>query len=134
MSNLLDNMHQFHDNLVHGLSFVVENFDAEFHLDIDYIEKWPSCLEGSIAIFTVVKARLRFIDVTDLAINIDREKSGYTTALSAIRIDTVEAEKIDTTLRFDAYYKCVIAMVDGRSQISFGTSDMFLELLAPPFQ
>ena len=26
MSNFLDKMHQFHDNLVHGLSFVVENF------------------------------------------------------------------------------------------------------------
>lgn len=134
MSLDLADKYQFHDNLIHGISFVIEDFQSELHIDIDYITHWPSCpgMEGEDAIFIISKAVLIFCNVTDLAINIDRGKSGYTTSVSGICIDRIDHEKIDTTLRFDAYYKWEIVMSDGRSKFLFGASDMFLKLIGSP--
>jgi hypothetical protein len=123
--------YQFHDNLVHGLSFLVENFRSELHLDLDYILQWPNCLDASNKgqLFAVSKSLLKFYDVTDLSVNIDWGDSGYTTAVSGICIDMVERVSIPTTLRFPDYYKWEITMSDGRSLISFGSSSMTFELI-----
>lgn len=126
--------HQFHDCVIHGISFVTENFDSELHFEIDYIVDWPCQLgiDNDEPIFTISMAKLYFSDVTDMIVNINQNKGGYTTPTSLIYIDEVAVEKINTPLRFDAYYKFNITMTDGWSKISFGASDMRFELIGKP--
>lgn len=120
-----------HDSLVHGVSFLTEGFIAELHLDIDYILQWPTCVDES-PVFEVSKALVRFCDVSDLSIDIEWPKKGPETALSRIFIDKVIRHEVSTTLRLPAYYKWRILMSDGRSSISFGASDMIIELVGSP--
>ena len=133
MNPYLSDKYKFHDNLVHGLSFFTEDFQSEVHLDIDHIINWPSCDGNGSEIFVVSRAMLKFINVTDLFINIDRGKSGYTTSVSGVSIDRIECEEIETTLRLPTYYKWEIVMSDECSRISFGSSDMFFELMGTQF-
>ena len=123
--------YQFHDNLVHGFCFVIEDFISELHIDIDYITQWPSCVaeESENSTFIISRALLKFHNVTDLIMSIDKGNSGYTTSVSGICIDSIDGEKIETSLKFPAYYKWEILMTDERSKILFGASDMSIELL-----
>jgi hypothetical protein len=70
MTNKIYDVYQFHDNLLHGISFLVENFQSELRLDIDHILQWPNCpSEADETLhFTVSKALLTFFDVTDLSV------------------------------------------------------------------
>ncbi len=132
-SQSFDKYH-FHDNFIHGVSFVVENFQSELRFDIDHILDWPNCADknNNGSDFTLSKGLLRFCDVTDLLINIEWGRSGYTTAVSGMSIDHIEREEVSTTLRFPSYYKWDIVLTDGRSLISFGASSMFLDLMGSP--
>lgn len=133
MSTQSFDTYQFHDNLLHGVSFLVENFRSELHLDIDHILQWPNCQHetNDTQLFTVSRGLLRFFDVTDLSITIDSGDSGYTTAVSGVCIDVIERESISTTLRLPTYYKWKVIMSDGVSVISFGSSSMSVELIGP---
>ena len=133
MNPYLADKYKFHDNLIHGFEIITEDFQSELHLDVDYIILWPSCDTGDEnAMFSITQATLKFLNVTDLVIYIDRGKSGYTTSVSGVCIDRIECEEIETALRFPAYYRWEIIMSDERSKISFGSSEMFLELIGKP--
>lgn len=120
-------IYKFHDNSIHGILFLIENFTAELQLDIDHILQWPRCSDNE-AVFDVSKALVRFCDVSDLSINFEWSKKGPETAISRIYIDKIIREEISTTLRLPAYYKWRIEMSDEQSVISFGASAMIVEL------
>lgn len=117
----------FHDNLVHGISFLAEDFTAELHLDIDHILRWPTC-EDEETLFEVTKALLRFCDISDLSINMEWPKKGPEVAMSRIFIDKITRHEISVNLNLSAYYEWCIWMSDGHSSISFGASAMVVEL------
>lgn len=125
---------QFHDNAIHGISFVTEDFRSDLCLDIDHIIQWPTCaaVENKDPVFTISKAVLTFHDVTDLVINIDWGASGYTTSVSGFYIVSIEKEKIDTPLRFLEYYKWQVITNQLRSKLTFGASGMSLNLVGAP--
>ncbi len=136
MTTQLFDSYQFHDNFLHGISFLVEDFRSEFLMDIDHILQWPKCpneIENE-QFFIVSKALLRFNDVTDLSININWGESGYTTAVSGVCIDAIERTNIPTTLRFSNYYKWKVILNDSSSFISFGASSFALELIGNAIQ
>lgn len=122
--------HAYHDNTVHGIRFLVEDFLSEVVFDIDHIVRWPvhACEADEKSVFKVAKGNLRFSDVTDLNVNIDWGKSGYTTAVSGTSIDKIERRTVATTLRLPAYYHWDVLMTDGRSTVSFGASGMSFEI------
>lgn len=71
----------WHDNYVHALRFVEGKHGAgEFELDLDYILEWlrPAAASDSYR-YRIAPARLRFRDVTNLAISMD-----YGTASAAM--------------------------------------------------
>jgi hypothetical protein len=121
--------HQFHDNLLHGISISVEGFRSELHLDLDYIVDWPACESGNPQTpkFSVAKGMVTFYDVTDLCLNINWGTSGYTTAVSGPYIDMVQREKIVPGLRIAEYFKWRVVFTDQRSSITFGASSMSFE-------
>lgn len=121
----------FHDNLLHGISFLVEDFTAELFLEIDHILKWPTCADEKI-VFEVSKARLRFCDISDLSINMEWPKKGSENAMSRIFIDKVTRHEVCVALNLPSYYEWRIWMSDGHSSISFGASTMVVELTKPP--
>jgi hypothetical protein len=60
----------WHDNHVHALRIEQGEWGAgTLILDIDYIEKWLK--SGDRCRFSIVPAHLKFLDVTDLVINLD---------------------------------------------------------------
>lgn len=60
----------YHDNLVHGIRFIVEGFRSEVVFDIDHIVSWPlDCDPGGESVFKVAKCDLCFTDVTDFESN-----------------------------------------------------------------
>ncbi|MFZ2726503.1 MAG: hypothetical protein WAX77_09655 [Methylococcaceae bacterium] len=133
MNTLLIDEYQFHDNFVHGIYFDINpgGIKSELHLDIDHIIQWSSCSENEV--FIISKAILKFYDVTDLSINIEWDKTGYTSSVSgSCIIDCIKSEKIKTSLRFPAYYKCEILTHDESSKISFGASGMCVEIKGKP--
>lgn len=122
--------HKYHDNVVHGIRFLVEEFVSEIVLDIDYIVLWPveACDEVNKPIFRVARCDLRFTDVTDLKVDVDWGESGYTTAVAGTSIDRIDRHLVATTLRVPAYYHWNVVMNDGRSRVSFGASSMLPEI------
>ena len=60
----------FHDNAIHSIEFVDENYDTDLVLDIDYISEWVNN-DGQIS-FNLSPAYLIFQGVSDLTINIDK--------------------------------------------------------------
>jgi len=58
----------WHDNTLHGISFVDENFSNDLVLDIDYIEQWLN--EAGLYRFKVAPAKLVFHDVSQLQVNL----------------------------------------------------------------
>lgn len=135
MNTLLTDEYQFHDCFVHGVYFDINpgGIKSELHLDIDYIMQWLNCTENEDAIFVVSKAVLKFHDVTDLSINIEWGKTGYTSSVSgSCVINYIKSEKIENGLRFENYYKCEILTQSESSKILFGTSGMSLEMKGIP--
>jgi len=58
----------WHDNTLHGITFVDENFANDLVLDIDYIEQWLN--EAGLYRFKVAPAKLMFHDVSQLKISL----------------------------------------------------------------
>jgi len=131
MQNISFDENCFHDNLIHGISFVTENFRSDLCLDIDYIIQWPQCIgaEDDEPLFIVSKALLSFHDLTDLKVNMDWGASGFSTSVTGFFIERIDQEKIDTPLLFENYYKWDIVICDHRSKLSFGASGMSLDLI-----
>ena len=124
MSNAAFNIYQFHDNFIHGIEFLMEDFTSEIRLDIDHILKWPSCDAAHVddQLFLISKGHLTFVNVTDYRISIDSGDSGYSTTVMGICIDRIVRDEIATPMKFEEYYRWEIVMTDGRSSISFGAS------------
>ena len=124
----------FHDNRIHGVSFVAENFRSEIHLDIDCILGWPDC-ESALEVpprFKVSKAVLSFFHVTDFEMNIDWGASGFTSAVSGIYIDRLTRQEAITSLRLPTYYLWSIVFTDDKSRFSLGASACQLKLIGDP--
>lgn len=123
--------HQFHDNLLHGLSISVEGYKSELRLDLDYIAEWPACSmqQDSAFEFGVAKGLVTFHDVTDLSVKIEWGPSGYSAAVAGPYIDVLEREEIATTIRLPFYYRWKVVFTDQRSTITFGASSMSFETL-----
>lgn len=117
-----------HDNIVHGIRMISENFTSELVVDIDHILEWPECREGGK--FKVCVACLKFHDVTDLTVRIEWGDSGYTVAVSDMMINEVVFDKTESTLRFESYYSVTVRMSDGNSFFHFGSSGVSLEILS----
>ena len=126
--------YKYHDNFVHGIKFLVENFLSEIIFDIDHIVGWPvdGCEADSKSIFQVAKCDLRFGIVTDLKVNIDWGQIGYTTAVVGPIIHKIERREVATILRVPGYYHWNVIMADGRSNVSFGASSITLEMKSEP--
>jgi len=58
----------WHDNTLHGISFVDENFANDLVLDIDYIEQWLD--EAGHYRFKVAPAKLVFHEVSQLKVSL----------------------------------------------------------------
>ncbi len=58
----------WHDNTLHGISCVDENFSNDLVLDIDYIEQWLN--EAGLYRFKVAPAKLVFHEVSQLKISL----------------------------------------------------------------
>lgn len=125
---------QFHDNLVHGISFHVADFVCELILDIDHIVSWPDCdsAETELPCFSVAEASLKFSYVTDLVVHIDWGTKGYAAGTSGISINEITRETVITALHVPIYYQWYIRMTDEQSLISFGASSLSLELKGKP--
>lgn len=112
----------FHDNMIRGLKFCVEDFVSDFILDVDHIIEWPDCSESDVLSFKVVPGSLRFENVTDLMVQIIWPTSGYSSSVTGVQIDKIARLSVSTPMRFPNYYSWEISMTDGRSKISFGAS------------
>lgn len=125
---------QFHDNLVHGISFHVADFICELILDIDYIVSWPDCdsAEAELPHFSVAEGSLKFSYVTDLVVHIDWGTEGYAAGTSGISINEITRETVVTALHVPTYYQWYVRMTDQQSVISFGASSLSLELRGKP--
>ena len=68
----------FHDNPIHSIEFIDEDYNTDLILDIDYITEWIEC-DGKYQ-FKISPAFLTFTEVSDLKINIlktDLTQNGY---------------------------------------------------------
>jgi hypothetical protein len=85
----LDSM-SWHDNHVHGLCFFEgKQGTGELELDLDYILEWITPAADSVSFrYRIAPARLRFHDVTDLAIPIDYASTSA--AMESFSIDGIE--------------------------------------------
>lgn len=80
----------WHDNHVHGLRFFEgEHGTGELELDLDYILEWITPTAESVSFrYRIAPARLRFHDVTNLAISIDYASASA--AMGPFSIDGIE--------------------------------------------
>ena len=80
----------WHDNHVHGLRFFEgEHGTGELEFDLDYILEWLTPVAGAVSYrYRVAPARLRFRDVTNLAISIDYASASA--AMGPFSIDGIE--------------------------------------------
>ncbi|WP_147307008.1 hypothetical protein [Roseateles depolymerans] len=118
-----------HDALIHGISFKVEDWVSELHLDIDVpistIESAHRCR------FLVAKANLRFENVTDLVVHVDWGGSGYSQAVSGPFVVEISREPVESMIRTPQYYKWMLRMADQKSFISLGASQANLVVGEP---
>jgi hypothetical protein len=96
----------FHDNFIHGFGFLAENFESQLNIDIDHIIEWPNfCDQGNDGCkFKVSRGILKFFNVTDFFINLDRGKTNCTRSNFLNSIDKIGKELIFTTLSISEYY------------------------------
>ena len=94
----------FHDNYIHGVSYVDEEFSSDLIFDIDYIQEW-FCSEVPCE-FLIVPATLTFKMVSALVISIT--KPGYTlNSYLGIILEVTSEKLMDSRARYE------IKMVDG---------------------
>ena len=72
-NNVIENA-TYHDNTIHSIEFIDEEFETNLALDIDYISEWKKC--GDKCNFVISPATLMFKGASDLAIRIT--KPGFT--------------------------------------------------------
>jgi hypothetical protein len=70
---LIDNA-EYHDNTIHSIEFIDENYESDLVLGIDYISEWINSDDGFK--FKISPASLIFKNVSDIDIRITRP--GYT--------------------------------------------------------
>lgn len=127
MNNELDK-YDFHDNKIHGISFVaeVETFGSSLCLDIDHILEWRcDKLINDEMLFSVSKANLVFYQVSNVVIDVKCIGGRSNIAPPYIFIDTVEMEATGK----QNYYRWLIRMVDMVSFISFEASSFSCNLI-----
>jgi len=131
---------QFHDNLIHGVSFAsdVGDFSSDIHFDIDHILEWLCCSKNmDESMFSVSRALLKFHDVSDLILDLswgETQYSKFTGFRSGVFILDVKKENVESLLAKDdgSYYKWQILTNNKNSIIQFGASSMSLELIGTP--
>jgi hypothetical protein len=133
IKNMDYNEYKFHDSLIHGFNFSVEDLNSQLNFDIDFIISWPSCasLENEFyetKKFKVSRGLLKFFDVTDLLVKIEWGDSKYTSGGSAEFINKIARRPVKTTLRVKNYYLWNI-ITNSKSVISFGASSYDFDLL-----
>ena len=60
----------FHDNKVHGIEFIDEDYSCLFVIDIDHIQEWIK--EESTFSFKIQPSKLVFADVSSFSIKMER--------------------------------------------------------------
>ena len=106
----------WHDNYIRAIDIRVGDPDvsdwtADLVFDLDFILEWVCGRDGR-AQFRVAPARLVFLGVTDLRINIDWGDSGFQTMLHEASIDRIERRLVDHQKVFldRPYYSWRIAL------------------------
>lgn len=119
---------EFHDNRIHGLQLISDDFRSELLFDIDHIIQWPDCAVGGEATFEVARATLRFHTVTDTHISIHTGGGTYATTPGEIFIDRIERTPVETPIRAPEYYLWKIHTNHDGVVIEFGAADFSLEI------
>lgn len=118
----------WHDNFVHSMRFIEGPDGAgEFHLYLDHILEWKDGDARSFR-FKIAPARLRFLGVMSLRINLDYSS----TAMGPFQIDGIErrTEKRE-------HYTATIWTIQAtypNGEIQFEASGYCQDLLAPPIE
>ena len=112
----------FHDNKIHSISFVDENFETSLILDIDHILEWVPL--GDTYQFRIGPAKLKYINVSDLELKLSKPGftiNSYLETIIDINTEEIEKDRI----------KFTISLLDDNS-IKFVASSFSLELLGMP--
>ena len=112
----------FHDNRIHSISFVDENFETSLILDIDHILEWvPS---GDACQFRITPAKLKYNNVSDLELKLSKPGftiNSYLETIIDVNTEEIAKDRIEFT----------ISLLDGNS-IKFVASSFSLEILGIP--
>ena len=123
----------WHDNVIHSISMIDENWESDLILGIDYITKWI-CNNDNTCQFMISPAKLVFHNVESLEINI--KKSGFQQqSYLGMIIDDIIKDKIPNsrdkkdlwTFRF-----CETGDVEDNYKLSFISSGFTQTLVKEP--
>ena len=133
MTNKILNKYDFHDNWVHGVTYnIMENWNTQVCLDIDYIINWPDCTTNNERKFLISKAHLKFNNISKFFINVDQTSDGFLLNPGFICINNINIEKLTTKKDKSDYFKYEIINYDEKKVISMCASEMKLELIGQP--
>lgn len=133
MTNELYDEYEFHDNWIHGISYAIVNtWDTQISLDIDYIMKWPDCTTNDAHTFLISKAFLIFRKTSNLFIDINQTGKGFLLNPGFNCISSIKSEKIITCLENSSHSRFDIINYEGKKIISMNASEMKLKLIGQP--
>lgn len=84
----------FHDNFIHGLSYIDEDFQNNLVLDIDHIKEWHC--ETSPCTFLLCPSHLVFKDVSHMKISIQKKQrtlESYLGVILDIHVSILEGDR-----------------------------------------
>ena len=123
----------WHDNFIYSIHFDAHQFESHLRLEIDHIVKWIQPDPRHYK-FWISPARLIFHNVTDLAIRIDFERSGYQQSIHQLSINGISRQRVsDQKICLEQpYYAWTIETNWPDGEITFGATGYSQTLLAEP--
>lgn len=126
----------WHDNAIHGIHIISEQFDGKLMLDIDYITQWLCGTDKQVR-FLIAPATLLFEDVTDLAIHVNYGDGDHRLSIRIMSIHEIRRERIQNQkICLDRpYYHWAIEINDPPGgQICFGSTGFTQTLRSQPIE
>lgn len=123
----------WHDNVIHSISMIDENWESDLILGIDYITKWI-CSDDNTCQFMVAPAKLVFHNVESLELNIKKPGLQQQSYLGMI-IDEIIKEKTlrkSDKLNLWTFKFCDIGDAKENFKLSFVSSGFTQTLLKEP--
>lgn len=121
-NELLDE-YEFHDCMIHSMKYVVEEWEINFLLDIDYILEGPMNDEAPFS-FRLTKGSIIFHNVIDIGIDINSKIEEHHYNISNPIILKIEVSENMIIKNNITYYEWNIYTIDNKKTFSILASNM----------